>query len=171
MVITDHSSLKWLMSQRDLSGRLVRWSLKLHSFDFIIEYRKGTDNIVPDALSRSHGVDEISVLGISQDDVFSPPYIEMNSSVFTCSDYLDLIETITKGHLILFYLIYDFNMREKDGKVYIKMSGSDQSLDDGTPIWKLVVPQPLVADLIRKTHCSATSAHMGIAKTFELLKR
>lgn len=51
-VITDHSSLKWLMSHRDLSGRLSRWSLHLQSFDFVIEHRKGKLNVVPDTLSR-----------------------------------------------------------------------------------------------------------------------
>lgn len=51
-VVTDHASLKWLMGQKDLSGRLARWSLKLQGFHFSIEHRKGKFNIVPDALSR-----------------------------------------------------------------------------------------------------------------------
>lgn len=46
-IVTDHSSLKWLMNQQDLSGRLARWALKLQGFDFTIE------NVVPDALSRA----------------------------------------------------------------------------------------------------------------------
>lgn len=57
-IITDHASLKWLMTQRDLSGRLARWSLKLQGFDFTIEHRKGSANVVPDALSPVF-VDEV----------------------------------------------------------------------------------------------------------------
>lgn len=54
IIITVHSSLQWLMKQSDLSGRLDRWSLKLQGIvDFQIQYRKGKENIVPDALSRS----------------------------------------------------------------------------------------------------------------------
>lgn len=51
-IITDHASLKWLMGQKDLSGRLGRWSLKLQSNNLKIKHRKGTANVVPDALSR-----------------------------------------------------------------------------------------------------------------------
>lgn len=51
-LITDHASLKWLMSQKDLSGRLARCSLKLQGYSFDIRHQKGKDNVVPDTLSR-----------------------------------------------------------------------------------------------------------------------
>lgn len=51
-VITDHSSLLWLMRQPDLSGRLARWVFKLQPHKFSISHRKGSDHVVPDAMSR-----------------------------------------------------------------------------------------------------------------------
>jgi len=51
-IITDHASLKWLMSLKDLDGRLAHWSLKLQIYDFVIEHRKGSENVVADILSR-----------------------------------------------------------------------------------------------------------------------
>ena len=53
-VITDHSSLVWLMRQPNLKGRLARWVLRLQSYKFTISHRKGRENIVPDALSRMY---------------------------------------------------------------------------------------------------------------------
>lgn len=46
------------MSLKDLSGRLARWPLQLQSYDFQIEHRKGSENVVADMLSRA--VEELS---------------------------------------------------------------------------------------------------------------
>lgn len=52
VVVTDHASLQWLMRQRDLSGRLAKWALKLQGYSFSIKHRKSTENVVADSLSR-----------------------------------------------------------------------------------------------------------------------
>ena len=53
-VITDHMALKWLHNLKNPTGRLARWALKLLEFDYEVIYRKGSLNLVPDALSRSN---------------------------------------------------------------------------------------------------------------------
>uniref|UniRef100_A0A3B5AYR2 Reverse transcriptase RNase H-like domain-containing protein n=1 Tax=Stegastes partitus TaxID=144197 RepID=A0A3B5AYR2_9TELE len=52
-VFTDHSSLKWLMSRPNPSGRLARWSLRPQDFEFSIVHKPGERNKVPDALSQN----------------------------------------------------------------------------------------------------------------------
>lgn len=41
------------MSQKELNGRLARWSLQLQPFSFEIRHRKGSQKIVTDTLSRN----------------------------------------------------------------------------------------------------------------------
>ncbi|CAN6474517.1 unnamed protein product [Victoria cruziana] len=51
-VRTDHSSLRYMMSQRVSTPTQQRWLAKLLGYDFTIEYKKGTENSAADALSR-----------------------------------------------------------------------------------------------------------------------
>ena len=49
---TDHSPLTWLKQNKDKSYRFMRWALELQSYDFSIEYVKGSDKFLADMLSR-----------------------------------------------------------------------------------------------------------------------
>lgn len=49
---TDHQSLKYLFSQKDLNLRQRRWLELLKDYDFSINYHPGKENVVADALSR-----------------------------------------------------------------------------------------------------------------------
>ena len=51
-IITDHSALKWLMSIKEPTGRLMRWAMILQCYDFEIVYRAGACHQNADALSR-----------------------------------------------------------------------------------------------------------------------
>jgi len=85
-VITDHASLQWLMSQKELSGCLARWAIQLQGFSFRITHRKGTQNVVADALSRK---DEPVVSEVEQG-----PIVYLNSEEFKSEEYVNLIENI-----------------------------------------------------------------------------
>lgn len=155
VVITDHSSLKWLMSQRDLSGRLARWSLQLQSYTFEIQHRKGAQNVVPDALSR---------YAIAEIDVDTRSLIDLSSNEFTSPDYGQLIKTVEseKSNLP--------DLRVVDGLVYKR---SNFYKGDGLQeerSWKLWVPAALTEKVIEDAHQPPNTAHAGITKTIRRIR-
>ena len=56
-VFSNHKSLKYIFTQRDLKMRQHRWMEYLEDYDFTLHYHLGKTNVVVDALSRkSQGV-------------------------------------------------------------------------------------------------------------------
>ena len=56
-MFSDHRSLKYIFTQRDLNTRQRRWMEYMEDFDFTLHYHLGKENVVADALSRmSQGV-------------------------------------------------------------------------------------------------------------------
>ncbi|KAA3471245.1 Retrotransposable element Tf2 [Gossypium australe] len=53
-VFTDHKSLKYLMSQKELNLRQRRWLELLKDYDLIFDYHPRKTNIITDALSRKN---------------------------------------------------------------------------------------------------------------------
>ena len=56
-MFSNHKSLKYSFTQRDLNIRQSRWMEYLEDYDFTLHYHLGKENVVADALSRkSRGV-------------------------------------------------------------------------------------------------------------------
>ena len=51
-VRTDHNNLRFFLEQKQLQERQQKWISKIQAYDFDIEYVKGKNNVVADALSQ-----------------------------------------------------------------------------------------------------------------------
>ena len=155
-VITDHASLKWLMNQRDLSGRLARWSMALAKYDFSIEHRKGSEHIVPDALSRAfHDIEEIELHFID---------IDLNSPEFDSIDYVELRNSCIE----LQNSVPDVKVTGRH--IFRRTNHSTGMISDEFQNWKLWIPISLSESLISAAHNPPDVAHCGIAKTIYKLR-
>ena len=61
VVKTDHNSLTYFLTQKDLNEMHQKWVSKIRAFDFDIEYVKGKNNVVADALSRRPSISLMDV--------------------------------------------------------------------------------------------------------------
>ncbi|KAJ8748359.1 hypothetical protein K2173_002996 [Erythroxylum novogranatense] len=61
-IFTDHKSLKYLLTQKELNLRQRRWLELFKDYDCIVDYHPGKANVVADALSRK----TISTLSLKQ---------------------------------------------------------------------------------------------------------
>jgi len=52
LLVTDHKPLVWLKNLKEPNSMLVRWKLQLLEYDCEVIYKKGSQNVVADALSR-----------------------------------------------------------------------------------------------------------------------
>ena len=51
-MFSDHKSLKYIFTQRDLNKRQRGWMVLLEDYDFTLHYHPGKANMVADALNQ-----------------------------------------------------------------------------------------------------------------------
>lgn len=62
---TNHLALKWLLTCRDLMGKLARWSLRLQAYNFKVFHKQGRLNQNVDALSRLEVLATACLVGLA----------------------------------------------------------------------------------------------------------
>ena len=75
IVYTDCHALRWLMSIKDPTGRLARWSLLVQQYDYEIRHRPGKANANTDALSRRpYNIAALDSPGLQTEQIKQPQH-------------------------------------------------------------------------------------------------
>jgi hypothetical protein len=177
VVFTDHQPLTFSDTKITLSRRLVRWLEELQRFSFTWKYKKGSENVVADSLSRVP-----ALLNHIRFEAMTPSITAITSRKGTkrrkvATDTPSAVDPTkaepptTKRKDILRLIAQGYS---KDS-MFEKLTPGRFSHKNG--LWykgdKLLVPDALDVrtTLIEEAHDTPYSGHLGFKKTLELLQR
>lgn len=144
-VITDHLSLKWLQSINNPTGRLARWALELQQYDFTIQYRRGNENVVADALSRQP-VETCQLAATT----------EQNTEYQTQCQWIKKKRAEIQTNPVK-YPDYAW--------VNNQLYRHFPAIEPDDVEWKLCVPQNLRKQVLQENHNQPAAGHLGVRKT------
>ncbi|KAK5785471.1 hypothetical protein PVK06_040061 [Gossypium arboreum] len=161
-VFSDHKSLKYLMTQRDLNLRQRRWLELLKDYELVIDYHPGKANVVADALS--------------QKSLFALRAMNVHLSVLP--DNVLVAELKAKPlliHQIREAQKVDDELVAKRAECVPNMESEFQIDDDDCLRYRnrLCVTRnsELISMILNEAHCSQMSIHPGSTKMYHDLRR
>ncbi len=169
---TDHNALKWLMSVKDVTGRLARWSLYIQQFDFKIKHCPGIANGNADGLSRRSYSHTHLLAALNPHSTEIERIHEMQCKDSTLEPMITYLETKTLpedeklGRTIL-QQCDQFFMGD-DGLLYHLWSPTGRSRTD-TKI-QLTVPASLCFEILKSFHDNPLGGHLGLKKTYDKIR-
>lgn len=175
---TDHQALSWLKKLPNPAGRLARWSLLLDRYHYTIVYKKGSTNIVADALSRAPlGVDDTQIKEVA---VAGPVQTASDSrwgTIITRDELREAQQADSLCRQISESLEpaapvddkYDSYRLSEDGVLLRYIPKVDDDSDESP--FRVVVPRKLRKRFIQYFHDSALGGHNSGCKTFTKLSR
>ncbi|GBP58569.1 Retrovirus-related Pol polyprotein from transposon 17.6 [Eumeta japonica] len=164
---SDHQPLKWLLTLKSPAGRLVRWAMKLQSFNLRVSYTPGKANVLADSLSRPpfetearESCDVCTVLidtprweatAFRKDQLDDPELSKIIIGLENTND-LEVNRWTERGYHMCKGVLYRYT-------------------DTETEEPQLVVPENRRKQVMVECHDSATAGHGGINKTLHRISQ
>ncbi|MBW0476889.1 hypothetical protein O181_016604 [Austropuccinia psidii MF-1] len=152
-VLTDHSSLQYVMSSKVLSCCQARWAEFLSEYHFSITYPPGGLATLPDAFSHWDNVYPKRFFSI-QVEVFSDLVDQIQKAVWQDQDYKEILKRLARGESVsdyslepqvIFLLFKDREVIPRNNKIQL--------------------------DILQKHHDSPFAGHPGQEKILKLIER
>jgi hypothetical protein len=172
-VYTDHKSLKYIFTQKDLYLRQHRWLELIKDYDLEIHYHPSKVNLVADALSRKEHVHAAIVSQLP--DELVEDFEKLNLGIVAHTEGVTIEVEPTLEQEIRKGQIGDVKIQEiKD--LITEGRGLDFTEDEQGMIWFKNMICVLEIDSLRETilkeaHDSAYSIHPGNTKMYQDLKQ
>jgi hypothetical protein len=164
-VFTDHRTLEYFQSQKEMSRRQMRWSMYLADFDYSITYIRGEENTAADALSRMpDAAPDACLAACAIAYTRNPPNLPVAGVLNIAADH-SLLDAIIKGYETDDFakkLTKDIEMGSIEGATL-----TDRLLYVGR---RLVIPQDLKVRELLYNLAHDTLGHFGFDKSYESLR-
>lgn len=167
IVTTDQCSLNWLRNCTDPTGRLARWALRLHAYDFELKTKKFPQSEPISILSRETKAIEGPLIPITE---LCTCEIEgqVNTEVI---DIVDISNTQDEWYKKNFEFASCNPENEYfkivDGILYHRFDKLKRGFENE---WKICVPSENRKDVFHEHHDSVLASHPGIYRTLRRIQ-
>ena len=182
VLLSDHQPLKWIISRKNPTSRLSRWSLRLANYTFEIQHVSGSSNRAADALSRL--VPETETIEIRDVGEATCSKKGMVGAVkpglkeyVPVLDEARFLEEQSKDAVIQDLKSNELLSNPSDyytangGLLYKVVSSMEDYRKDGWNDKVLIVPHSLKLEIMKAFHETPFSAHLGFDKTYSKIKQ
>ena len=160
---TDHSPLKWILTQRDPKPTFTRWLMELQEIPLRIETRSGKDNIVADYLSRKpdQELDE----DVNAEDMFEEKVFQVHSR----EALQRKIERGQREDPVIRDAVSQIQSQGGVSKGQLKGVGEKLNIQNGILLFenRIIVPQKTRLEVLERVH---SQHHLGANGTLQSLR-
>ena len=164
-ILSDHNPLVWMRHQRDPRGKFARWLIELEGLCYEIQFRKGSENLVADYLSRSATAYDYDLNNENEHFERKVYQISENEEV---SDFTRYLCEEQKNDLVISRAISDIDesggIQSGQFKRYSQMKIRSGLLYRGR---RIVVPKSCREAVLCNVH---SMTHSGVQRTYEDLR-